>query len=105
MEPKATISPKVYLIGDNDDSNDQFKLTLCDVWPTEAKCLNRTEFDKLSDSDLEKGKFIFVIPSSPHCIIYDEGDPARSFHKQINKADTPQGRRGGNLHRVYTLYC
>ena len=97
MESKAAKPPEVYLVGDSPDCLDRFKLTLYNAWRIDAKCLNRKDFDNLSDSDVGKGKVIFVIPHSPRVIIYDESHPTRSFHKQINRAETLQGQRGGTV--------
>ena len=43
---------EVYLIGDNADCNTRFQIALRDAWSKEPNCLNRTEFDKLGDSDI-----------------------------------------------------
>jgi hypothetical protein len=79
---------EVFLVSDNHSCLVSFRKTLLDHFPTASvKANGVSEFRKMSDSLVWNSKFIFVMPNSPRPIIYDKSHPARSFHKEIDKAD------------------
>lgn len=91
----------VFLVGDYEESLEAFERTLQGIFPaTSFERRNRPGFESLSDDLLRTSKFIFVLPYSAKVIIYDESDPRRSFHKEIDSAEcresaTSAGRDSG----------
>lgn len=83
-----TMDSDVFLVSDNSDCLVSFRQILQDRFPTaliEARGVS--EFRLMSNNQVCESKFIFVMPNSPRQIIYDETHPARSFHKEIDRAD------------------
>ena len=81
---------QVFLVGDNDESLASFQSTLRRLFPTGLliNSTRRSDFSYLSDDVVRTSKFIFVMPHSPRQIVYDESHPARSFHKEIDRAES-----------------
>ena len=89
MDVGINAERRIYLVGDNDESLARFQLTLSKEWRVTATRLNRSQFwGDLTDQDVIEGKFVFVMPFSPRQIIYDETHPSRSFHREIDRADS-----------------
>ena len=107
MDSYGEDNVRVFVIGDNDESLASFQGTLRRLFPKAIRSTKqRSEFHQLSDDDVRTSKFIFVMPYSPRQIIYDESHPARSFHKEIDRAEfggstasnTSPGRDSGWYH-------